>query len=321
MALEYINLNPDTATSDEIIDAISNNEKVYDQISKKIKELKKIVPNETKGLKDEQKSNLIQDETTKKTDNSFEEEAQKYWTTIKKLEFSNLRNNLIDNLPPEEHYNYKKILLRIYAELRKEVILINKLFDENTKKEDVIAFSDDIKLLIEKVRIIEELVYFETEEIIEQQTEEKKENRLILLPSSDEKFRIVEDLSNIDIEYYDKFDKLLKSIHNGTLQKFSRFKNNDKLNGLCEVKDFKTRILFKRISDNIYVIIGAFIKKTDKNSEYKNTFITQYNLYKDQEENIIKNLNSKEFIEKQEQALETLYDMLQAKKKTSKMNK
>ena len=41
MALEYINLNPNTATSDEIIDAISNNEKVYDQISKKIKELKK----------------------------------------------------------------------------------------------------------------------------------------------------------------------------------------------------------------------------------------------------------------------------------------
>ena len=61
---------------------------------------------------------------------------------------------------------------------------------------------------------------------------------------------------------------MLLSIKNGTFKNLKTFKANERLNGLLEVKEFKTRIIFRRLTNNCYIILGMFMKKTDKDMGY-----------------------------------------------------
>lgn len=97
---------------------------------------------------------------------------------------------------------------------------------------------------------------------------ETSENQLVYLLSDKENCYAIKDIDNIPVDYYASFANLLISIKNGTFKNFKAFKENKRLSGLLEVKDFKTRIIFRRLSTNYYIILGMFMKKTDRDMAY-----------------------------------------------------
>ena len=49
-----------------------------------------------------------------------------------------------------------------------------------------------------------------------------------------------------------------------------RFKNNNDLVGVCEVKGYQVRVVFARIDKDTYGLITALVKKQDNDSNYRN---------------------------------------------------
>ena len=85
--------------------------------------------------------------------------------------------------------------------------------------------------------------------------------------------KIISDLKDIPEEYYDSILDLLTDFKNNTLpkNKIKRLVNNGKLNYLYEIKEYQTRIIFKRVENDIICILGIFIKKDNNDiKEYKN---------------------------------------------------
>ena len=85
--------------------------------------------------------------------------------------------------------------------------------------------------------------------------------------------KIISDLKDIKEEYYESILELLTEFKNNTLpkNKIKRLVNNGKLNYIYEIKEYQTRIIFKRVENDIICILGIFIKKdTNDIKEYKN---------------------------------------------------
>ena len=89
------------------------------------------------------------------------------------------------------------------------------------------------------------------------------------------------------------FKELLESIINGTFKGIKRFTNNQKLNGLAEVKQDNARIVFKHLENNIYIIIYMFIKDCRKDKLYQETLQKRAELFSIQKEEL-KNLREDE---------------------------
>ena len=123
------------------------------------------------------------------------------------------------------------------------------------------------------LKLASETMKKQKEERIEAKVEqapsiEKTENQLMYLLSDKGNCYALKDIDSIPIDYYSSFANLLLSIKNGTFKNLKTFKANERLNGLLEVKEFKTRIIFRRLTNNCYIILGMFMKKTDKDMGY-----------------------------------------------------
>lgn len=261
MNLEYKSLDINQASEDEITTIIKENNRTYKLMLAEIKSLKEAAQKNTKSQHQSTISitteKLFPPEELKDTD--FENEVDYYYALIKELGEENLEEKLIEILPSRKNYHYEKILFRIRAEIMRNIKGIKDLFnEEGISLEETPAFKDEVTLELKKLDII----------IKEQQTKETlseeyidKNNNLILAPTTGGNIRILDEIEKIDTEYYERFYKLLNSIKDGTFKNVRRFLNYDDLAGLCEVKDFKVRVLFKRLDKNSYAIISAFVKK------------------------------------------------------------
>lgn len=315
MVLNYSKIDVIGATVEELKEALLNDQKTYGKMLEEISNLE--------GQKSEKKTDipLFNNEVIENNNNGssvdkdFEEEVDYYYQLVKELDNSDV-DNLIDILPSIKNYNYQNILLRICAELYYEVCEIDILLDDDsTTLKDIREFADDIRLIEEKIDKIKSLAL---KEYVEENVEEEKKNNIVFLPTLNGMLSIIDDISRIDIEYYDAFCGLLKSIQEGTFKNVRRFVNNNVLSGLCEVKDFKTRIIFRRVNKDTYVVIGAFIKKTDNDAYYRQMVGQYYDLYKSQEKLLKESVDNPEFMERQKAAVEEIFNILQFKQEKIK---
>ena len=111
-------------------------------------------------------------------------------------------------------------------------------------------------------------LYDNEKEIIETDNEEDLPDvRKVIYACTDlnpTKARIITDLDNIPHEYYQDIYDIIMRFKKGTLAKdeYKSLKNSDtKINSCKELKNDQIRIIFKHIKDNVYVIVGVFVKK------------------------------------------------------------
>ena len=121
---------------------------------------------------------------------------------------------------------------------------------------------DEIRYLLNQITSLLEKENLLVEEVvITKDVEKHQENELVYLKSDIGNYYALKDLDDIPKEYYASFLELLLSIQNN---RFKNRKNLTDISKVLEVKNFKTRIIFSRVGQTKYAILGMFMKKVDK---------------------------------------------------------
>ena len=125
----------------------------------------------------------------------------------------------------------------------------------------------------------------------------------------------------MDVDYLESFKGLFESITDGTFKNVKRFNSNNKISGISEVKDFKTRVVFDRIGKYDYAIITAFTKKSNNDKGYLISLELKIKNYLNQKEKMISLLNNDDFRKENHLLEQELYNKLSISNKEKKLRK
>ncbi len=185
-----------------------------------------------------------------------------------------------------EEYNLSNWELKL--KLYEEIIGYQKLIIELTSPEDLMELKSTISDLYRKINLLDALE--EEQELLETATEN---NNIFFLTSLSENIYFFESIrKNVPKEYYPDFITLLENIKNG------KFPGLKKLQALSyfEIKLFKIRLTFAKLSSNNYLIIDGFMKKEDTSAYYKSMLVNRNNQFLAAKEKYFNSMFNPDFI-------------------------
>ena len=162
--------------------------------------------------------------------------------------------------------------------LDKKVAEIKSYINKPLRKEAITAYYKLLNKYIDIRKYYEEISKLElTEEDITEETLSVKERLLVFTHpvTNPTKSRLIQDMKNVPNEYYDTVLDLLNRFTMGKVgsKEFKSLSNNKKASGYTELRYDQVRIVTKHIKDNIYDIVGVFVKKSDNDmQQYKTMF-------------------------------------------------
>lgn len=308
--MEFIVLNIDEATEEQLVAAIDCNNRTSRLMRSEIDKLKRIAAAAKKTKKAPITEPVEETKEIKRptVDEDFEDEIEYYLTLLRELTLENIEAEIETSLPSKKHYQYERILNRLKLESLRSIKEIKDfLIEEGLSPEDISTFQEEYNLELKKIELINKALQPQVD--VEEQTE-TKENNLIFVPTTGGDIRILDEIDSIPAEYYDKFNGLFQSIKDGTFKNAKRFVSNSELAGLCEVKDFKVRVIFVRLNKDSYAVISAFVKKSDNDKGYRASLVKKYNDYQLVEDSLIRNLDNPEFMQMQKDYEQELFRKL-----------
>lgn len=311
--MEIITLDLNSATEEQLIMAIEKNNRLITTLQKNIASL------QTKSAKVLDIQDMLEmpvsiektNEPNKEEDCNFTDEVDYYFAMINSYtESAELLNLVETSIPSKKNSNYNNIILGIKLELLKEIKEYEELLgtQENFTKSELQEFLDVINLNKKKIDLLTKI---ENTSDVDDQMEEI-ENNFVFVPTSGGNIRVLDEISNMPIEFLDGFKGLFASIKDGTFKNVKRFNSNknNKSSGVSEVKDSQIRVIFDRIGKNDYALVTAFIKKCDNDKGYIESMSLKIKNYLDQKESLKANLSNHEFRKIQEEYTKELYNIL-----------
>lgn len=261
------------------------------------------------------KEEPIVDDLDDETD-EFEDEIDYYLSELRKIDLTEI-DDISDSLPVRDNYDYKKIILRLIIEQKKEINEINELIKtegSTFSKDELIELKEDIENNKKMMNLLKESLSTKKEDTVEQ----KQKNNLLFSTTPSGNVRVIDELESISPEYYPLFQELFESIEDGSFKGIKRFTNNNELKGALEVRAPKVRVVFTKLSKNNYMVVTAFTKKLNMNRGYIVPVKLKYLEYKRDEKNIKEQMDDPDFIKRNEEYKENLYSLLDNKKKKEK---
>ena len=211
-------------------------------------------------------------------------------------------------LPRRKHPRYKDILYRLSIESIKEIKdLKDILREEEISEDDELLCRNLIDTEKRKIDCIKSRLI---SSVIESEEEIEEKNKLVLVPTSNGNTRVVDELEHIPSDYYDGFRELIQSIEDGTFKNVKVFKNNNNLIGISEVKAFKIRVVFTRLSSDTYALITAFVKKCDNDKLYNESLVNKVRDYFSKENMLKEAIKDPVFMEENEKNLKQLWNII-----------
>lgn len=304
----------DNSSIDEIEKVIRYNIGRANIIRNSIKELDKAIHSSDVASKsNDSTSTIVDSDTIEKTS---QEEYLYYYNNMqseikKTLSYEDVINAVLNSLPSRENKKYIDIVNRIKLELFKEIHELDVMLLDNDIINDQ-GLVDEIGKEKQKIHEIIEAINFVQVEKKETQIEKSlaTNNKLIFLETPSGSIYAESDLYSIPDEYYETFRNLLMSIKNGT---FKNVKMLNDRNGISEVKDFKTRVVFDRIGTDCYVIISIFTKKCDTDSMYRESLTNRIDCYKRNKPCLLEMIKSSDFLDRNYKIETRLLDGLSTK--------
>ena len=245
-------------------------------------------------------------EEKKSVDEEFEDEIDFYLNDYLYINDNFTMDELIKILPSKNNYRFNDIIMRLYAESLKamnEYRILSK--DESNSKED---YEVIVKALVSEKRKMSYLL-----EIINHKddiSEKDNKNKLFLIPNSTGSVKILDDLRSEDASFYPAFLELINSIEDGSFKNVKRFKNNNDLIGVCEVKGYQVRVVFVRIDKDTYGLITALVKKQDNDKNYRNFLRNRISEYRKVCPNLKNYISDEKIMEENSDNLAELYNIL-----------
>lgn len=227
-------------------------------------------------------------------------------------------NNIeeIDNIIPKEYTtNYYQIINSLLLNINVEININLKIINEVSDDEKEIIRND-----INELRKTFDLLLQIKKETIVEEPEEKNIN--VVFINKNNSTTILDDIEHIDIEYYESIYKLLHRFIDGELMgindntKNKSITNNDKLAKVKELKNNseKLRITYMHLSHNTYVILRAFIKKSNKTTLTMSYLESSYDLFHREEEELLELIKNPEFLLEQQSYLDDIDNVLSKRK-------
>lgn len=306
--MEFIVLDLSNVTEEQLRATIDCNSRTYRMMTSEISKLKKVAETARKVVRQEEQEEVVETEETKPTiDEDFEHEIEYYFQALKEVPEEELETEIETVLPSKRNYQYKRIMYRLKAEIVRSIKEIRDFIAEEGLSLEEAELEDEIALELKRIKLLDQEL-----QRTEQTTEEEiqTQNNLVFAPTLSGNIRILDEIEHIDSEYYERFNGLFQSIIDGTFKNVQRFSRNSDLAGLCEVKDFKTRVIFKRLNKNSYAVISAFIKKSDNDKGYRNMLSSRYSDYLQIESTLKKNTENEEFMSMQQLYTEELFNKI-----------
>lgn len=268
------------------------------------------------------KEEVKKESSKEDVDLEFEEEVDYYLSEFRALDDSELETELEDTLPVRKNYHYKNIIMRMIAELNRDIKDINEIIvsDMNSlSKTELKEYNEEISRLRIRISALKNaLIRKENKE----ENEETVDNILIFTPTQSGNIRIFDDLSGIPTEYYPSFLEIIQSIKDGSFKGIKRFINNDILKGALEVRGFKVRVVFTRLDKNVYAVLTAFVKKTNNDRGYRRPLEIKVSDYKANLASKLKeSIKNDAFIEENKLLEKELFNMLGQEDKEVKEKK
>ena len=274
-------------------------------------EIDRLKPAEKKEEQEEPKQEIKsleqKEEITEQIDEEFEDEIGYYLADYKSITGYMDKEGLIEILPSTSNYRYKEILMRLQAESVKEIKELEELLVDETDINVIKEIKELILIEREKIRLISEIINTKEEE----QENEKRENKIILVPTLSGKILIIDDLEHIPTDYYEAFNEIIKSIIQGTFKQVKRLSHDSADSSICEVRGDGIRVLFTRVSKDSYALITAFLKKTTTSRGYKEFIRNRINAYEQVSNKLKQLLLSEDFIEENAKYVEELFNLLE----------
>lgn len=148
-------------------------------------------------------------------------------------------------------------------------------------------------------------------------------NTLIYLTTDYGNINIANDLKPIPIEFYDSFYILLKSIQDGSFKNFKQIGSdmNWKIN-LSQVRENKTRVIFYKVENGIYMVSTLFVKKVQNSRNYSNHLTNTAELIYRQLPHVREQLlsNREEYIKLNKDITDALFEKLLTKDKGAEID-
>ena len=258
----------------EIIQALKQEPKKY--ISVSLEQLEKLPMNFLMDI-----VNVVMDNNTVAYINLFKKEKEK---TIPKTSMSKEELEALSYL--KKYYKNGEII-NVPENIEKFTETLKRIH----RTEDEIRYLlNQVNILLEKEREILPL----EEVVIVPEIEELQENELVYLKSDIGNYYALKDLDDIPKEYYASFLELLLSIQNN---RFKNRKNLTDISKVLEVKNFKTRIIFSRVGQTKYAILGMFMKKVDKDKLQRKFLLARQDQFLRQVETLKNTENETEITE------------------------
>lgn len=223
---------------------------------------------------------------------------------------------VISNLPSVHNNNYMLIINRIKAEIHKEYLELESLKTDDESESFIEEVEQEQQSLMELIEIIN---VSQVEEIRFMESKSKKGNQLVFLGTSYGNVYAQNDLLIIDEEYYEGFQNLLLSIEDGTFKGVKRFKNNDVIKGISEVRAYKIRVVFDRIDKDKYVILHIFVKKTNNDRGYREKLMNRVAYYRQNKDNIQARICDTEYLNQQHNLRDNIMKGLEVKNMVKEM--
>lgn len=223
---------------------------------------------------------------------------------------------IISNLPSIHNNNYMLIINRIKAEIHKEYLELESLKTDDESESFIEEVEQEQQSLME---LIEMINISQVEEICFMESKFQKENQLVFLDTSSGNVYVQNDLLVIDEEYYDGFKNLLLSIEDGTFKGVKRFKNNDVIKGISEVRAYKIRVVFDRIDKDKYVILHIFVKKTNNDRGYREKLMNRVSYYRQNKDSIQAKIYDAEYLNQQHNLRDNIMKGLETKNMVKEM--
>lgn len=258
----------------EIIQALKQEPKKY--ISVSLEQLEKLPMNFLMDI-----VNVVMDNNTVAYINLFKKEKEK---TIPKTSMSKEELEALSYL--KKYYKNGEII-NIPENIEKFTEALKRI---HRTEDEIRCLLNQVNTLLEKEREILPL----EEVVIVPEIEEPQENELVYLKSDIGNYYALKDLDDIPKEYYASFLELLLSIQNN---RFKNRKNLTDISKVLEVKNFKTRIIFSRVGQTKYAILGMFMKKVDKDKLQRKFLLARQDQFLRQVETLKNTENETEITE------------------------
>ena len=297
---------------DILMKTAKENQKEIDEISKENNQLNKQIESATTKKQNRQEDVKEQEDIKKLNEEKVKNIDVSYFKDY--LSCSNDISDLEIFMPDINSNNYDDIVACMLMELQKDIVLINKMMVDANFKDKT-----ELQKELEKLYFMQNLIYEYNEEKSNLSYQDADDidilNKPILLYATTKQGKpaFLRDLKYVTQEQLQDFLVLFESLQSGNFKNLKKVFTKDN-ETLAEVKLNQARITFEPLTENYYVITGAFVKKTTSSRLVRAKIFAAKKLFIDNLKDMLEDIKNPKFIDDQLEITKEAYRILGGEK-------